>query len=117
MDKKDGLYFDGINFKKLGQRIKEERKKLNYTQEQVAELINVTPAFIGHIERAERSLSLETLVKICHTLNVTIDYVLADTLPQTDETVTEQLRVMLKNKTTEQKAKVFDIMSAVIRNI
>lgn len=106
-----------INYKLLGNRLREERKKLRYTQEEVAELIDVTPAFIGHIERGERGLSFETLINICTLLGVTIDYVLADVLPLKDDVVSVQIRNMLKNKTSEQKSAILDIMKAVTRNI
>lgn len=106
-----------IKYTHLGQRLKDERKRLHYTQEEVAEVIGITPAFVGHIERGERSLSLETLIKFCNFYGITIDYLLADTLPPDNDIVTEQIRTMLKGKTAEQKTAILDIMRAIIRNI
>ena len=106
-----------IDFKQLGKRIKEERIKLNYTQEALAEIVSVSTAFIGHIERAERSLSLDTLVKICVTLGVTIDYLLADTTAPKDEDIIDEFRSLLKDKTIEQKQAVLDIVRTALRHI
>lgn len=106
-----------IDYEMLGRRLKEERKRLQYTQEELAELIDVTPAFIGHIERADRSLSLETLVKLCNELDVTIDYLLTDTLYTKDDDVIAEIQVMLKDKTRREKAAILDIMRAVARNV
>lgn len=38
----------------LGRRIREERLKLNLTQEKLAEDVNLSMAYIGQIERGER---------------------------------------------------------------
>ena len=50
--------------KTLGGRIREERLKLNLTQEKLAEDVNLSMAYIGQVERGERSLTLDNLVEI-----------------------------------------------------
>ena len=42
----------------LGRRIKEERLKLNMTQERLVEEVNLSTSYIGQIERGERKLTL-----------------------------------------------------------
>ena len=98
-------------------RSREERKRLHRTQEEVAEAVDLTPAFIGHIERGERSLSLDTLVKLCNYYGVTIDYLLADVLPADTDAVVEQMRVLLQGQSTEKKMAILDIMNAIVRNL
>ena len=58
----------------LGKRIREERLKLNLTQERLSEDVNLSTAYIGQIERGERSLTLENLAAVANCLGVTIDY-------------------------------------------
>lgn len=67
-----------MNKVSMGSRIREERLKSNLTQEQLAECVNVSTAYIGQIERGERNASLEILVQIVNTLGITIDYVLEE---------------------------------------
>ena len=43
-----------MNYIDLGRRIREERQKLNLTQEKLSESINVSTTYIGQIERGER---------------------------------------------------------------
>lgn len=50
--------YDEVNFCQIGVKIKEERLKRHLTQEKLAEMVDVTPAFVGHSERGERSLSV-----------------------------------------------------------
>jgi transcriptional regulator with XRE-family HTH domain len=111
------IYPVDINYDSLGKRLRLERKNLHYTQEEVAEAVNVTPAFIGHIERGERSLSLDTLVKLCNFYGVTIDYVFTDILPPNENGITEQIRSLLKDKTKDQQAAILDIIKTVSRHI
>ena len=49
----------------LGRRVKELRKKQHMTQEALAEKLDISTSFLGHIERGTRVASLETLVKLC----------------------------------------------------
>lgn len=53
---------------KIGEIVKHRRIKLDLTQDGVAEMIDVTPGFIGQVERAETSLSLENLSKLIRVL-------------------------------------------------
>ena len=50
--------------------------ELGITQERIAEMIDVCPAFIGHIERGTRKLSVETLFRLCKALGVSADFLL-----------------------------------------
>lgn len=90
--------------KTLGRRIREERLKLNLTQEKLAEDVNLSMAYIGQIERGERSLTLDNLVAVANRLGVTVDYLLSDSLTGGDEAEYLILRQLLNGKSKEQKA-------------
>ena len=71
--------------KTLGRRIREERLKLNLTQEKLAEDVDLSMAYIGQIERGERSLTLDNLVAVANRLGVTVDYLLSDSIAAKDD--------------------------------
>lgn len=50
--------------------IKENRIKRNYTQEQLAEIINISPRQLQRIERNEEKTKIETLKKIIKVLQI-----------------------------------------------
>lgn len=52
----------------IGRRIREERTLRGLSIEKLAELAEVTPSFLGLIERGERKLSVHTLDKITKAL-------------------------------------------------
>ena len=69
-----------MDYKALGKRIREERQKLNLTQEKLAEDVDLSTAYVGQIERGERSLTLDSLILIANRLGITIDYLLAESI-------------------------------------
>ena len=69
-----------MNYKDLGRRIRTLRQKQHMTQEQLAEKIDMSASFLGHIERGSRVASLETLVKICNVLDTNPGFLLAASL-------------------------------------
>ncbi len=87
----------------LGRRIREERLKLNLTQESLAEDIELTTAYIGQVERGERNLTLENLVKVSNRLGVTVDYLLSDSLTAPNDTTLIQLSQLLNGRPLTDK--------------
>lgn len=61
-----------VTHKKLGQRIKELRKELNMTQEDLAFKVDVDRSYMGFIERGEKNPTLSRLVEIAKTLKVSL---------------------------------------------
>jgi transcriptional regulator with XRE-family HTH domain len=50
--------------------IKEYRIKNNYTQEELAEIINISPRQLQRIEKDENKTKIETIKKIIKVLNI-----------------------------------------------
>jgi len=74
-----------IDYKDLGKRIRTARRQFAMTQEDLAEKIGISTSFMGHIERGSRVASLETLVSLCNTLQVTPQYLLSASLNICDQ--------------------------------
>lgn len=60
----------------FGERVRTRRNDAGFTQEHVSSEIGISLRFYQMIERGEKSLSLDTLVKLGKILNVSIDYLL-----------------------------------------
>ncbi len=56
----------------FGNKVREERRKRGYSQEQFADLAGVHRTYIGMIERAEKNITLESIGKIARALDVKI---------------------------------------------
>lgn len=54
--------------KMLGRRIRERRKALGWTQEELAAQADIDRSYIGGVERGERNLTFTVLCQICFSL-------------------------------------------------
>lgn len=71
-----GEYMKTEDLKKIGVRIVERRKELKLTQEQIAESMNVSIQMISNIERGNKAIKIENLLKLCDILKTSTDYIL-----------------------------------------
>lgn len=63
-----------VDYNEIGQRVRKLRRDNNLTQEQVAEMAGVSCSFVGHIERGEKVLSVETLARLCQAFDTDMHY-------------------------------------------
>lgn len=57
---------------KLGHWIQKRRKQLGYTQEGLAEAVDLSRTHIGHVEQGRKAPSLEVLEKIAKVLKMKV---------------------------------------------
>lgn len=75
-----------------GDRIRQRRLLLGMTQEELAEKIGRAYKYCQDIERGSCGMSIETLILLSSSLNVTMDYIIygyEDTEPKTPEQLLE----------------------------
>ncbi len=65
---------DKINYKEIGNRIRQRRKELKLTQEKLSEILEITPTYISEIERGTGISSLATITKLSKVLKLDLDY-------------------------------------------
>lgn len=90
----------------IGNRISKRRKQLNLTQEVLAEKMNVSVQMISNLERGNKSIKIENLLKLCEILNVSTDYILKGELIDSDKE--EAFTKLLKLK--EQDYKMIEML-------
>ncbi len=102
-----------MDYKRLGKRIREERQRLNLTQAQLAEDIDISDTYMGAIERGERSLTLDTLVRLVNRLGVTVDYLLADSVSDNDSNIMEQFKQIIDCQPLERKQMAINVLRTI----
>lgn len=106
-----------INYKLVGQRMQQLRKAHNITQEQIADNLNTTVAFISNIENNRTKMNLRVLIYYANILNVSIDYLLhagmTDPEYSTNELDTEILH-LLRQCDSHTKEKIIRCLHIII---
>lgn len=102
-----------MDYKRLGKRIREERQRLHLTQAQLAEAVDISDTYMGAIERGERSLTLDTLVRLVSRLGVTVDYLLADSVSDNDSNIMEQFKQITDCQPLERKQMAINVLRTI----
>ncbi len=68
----------------IGKRIRSLREKSGYSREKMSELANIGAKFLYEIESGKKGMSAYTLLNISRALNVSCDYILTGSSPETD---------------------------------
>jgi transcriptional regulator with XRE-family HTH domain len=102
-----------MDYKRLGERIREERLRLNLTQAQLAEAIDISDTYMGAIERGERSLTLDTLVRLVNRLGVTVDYMLSDSVSDSDANIMNQFKQIMDQQPLERKQMAINVLRTI----
>ena len=58
----------------IGSRIRKLRCAVNLSQDQLAEMLDISTGYLGLVERGQRCLGLVNLVKLMSVFRVTLDY-------------------------------------------
>jgi transcriptional regulator with XRE-family HTH domain len=64
--------------KKIGEAIRRYRKGAQFTQETLAEIIDLNWKYLGEIERGEKMISVEALLRIAKAVKVPASELLRD---------------------------------------
>ena len=108
---------NSIDNVKIGSIIKEARLNVKMTQEQLAEAVDITPAFIGHIERGDRSLSLNTLVGIANTLNISMSYIFSNEEWSTDDNTINEFKQLMEDRPIKTKKAILAIIRTALEHL
>lgn len=93
----------------FGERLRNRRNDLGFTQEYVSEQIGITLRFYQMIERGEKSLSLDTLINISKTMEISIDYLLFGNLPDSLDNPISKILNSLSSSQREDATKILTL--------
>lgn len=71
----------------VGDRLRQKRILLDMTQDEMAEKIHRAPKYYADIERGNCGMSIETLLALSETLNMSLDYILFGDIAKERETI------------------------------
>lgn len=105
-----------LDYSIIGERLKKARLSKGFTQEQLAEKLDVSVAFLSRAERGNVKINLSRITQICNILDVSISNILTGTVSNSKNYLTDDFSNLLKNCPPEKIKLIYDIAKVIINN-
>lgn len=105
-----------LDYKLIGSRLKQARLRKKLTQENLAEKLDVSIAFLSRVERGSLDISLKRLSQICELLGVTEGAILNGTSTTSHNYLNNDFSTLLKNCPPEKSKLVYELAKVVIES-
>lgn len=94
------------NLTAIGKRIQNRRKQLMLTQEQLAEMMNVSIQMVSNLERGNKAIRIDNLINLSQILDISTDYILTGK-ETTDDIQTLTARI---SKLSQKERKMVELL-------
>lgn len=101
----------------LGQKIRAARLAAGLSQEQLAEMVDLTSQHISHTEVASTKISLPALVKIANALNTSVDKLLSDSIHDSKPHLMDDVKTVFSDCDPDEVYVMLAAASAVKKSI
>ena len=105
-----------MNQKAVGRRIKAAREKKRLTQEQLAELVDLSPMHVSVIERGVKLPKLETLINIANVLDVSADVLLQDVVNNQTKLCASEASELIKQLPRDDQRRVLAALRSFVES-
>ena len=103
-----------LDYTIIGERLKKARLDKNLTQEQLAEQIDVSIAFLSRVERGSSHINLKRLNQICNLLEVSEGYVLNGASSNSDNYLEEDFAMLLKSVPPKTQKLIYNVAKTIV---
>ena len=97
----------------IGARIKAARERVHLTQEQLAEIIDISPTHMSVIERGVKTPKLDSFVRIANALGVSTDALLQDVVVPANESILAELSVRIGRLPQKDQERILNAIRAL----
>ena len=97
----------------IGARIKAARERVHLTQEQLDEIIDISPIHMSVIERGVKTPKLDTFVRIANALGVSTDALLRDVVVPANESILAELSVRIGRLPQKDQERILNAIRAL----
>lgn len=106
---------DIIIRKDIGKRIAQYREARGYTQEKFAEIVALTPNYLSAVERGVKTPSVETLVTIINSLDVSADEIFVDVIKVGYKIQASKFANEISSLSQEDQKRIFAVVETLIK--
>ena len=97
----------------IGARIKAARERVHLTQEQLAEIIDISPTHMSVIERGVKTPKLDTFVRIANALGVSTDALLQDVVVPVNASIMAELSARIGRMSQKDQERILNAIRAL----
>ena len=97
----------------IGSRIKEARERAHLTQEELAEIVDISPTHMSVIERGVKTPKLDTFVKIANALHLSADALLQDVVMPVTDSIIAELSVRIGRLPQKEQNRILNAIRAL----
>ena len=97
----------------IGGRIKAARERVHLTQEQLAEIIDISPTHMSVIERGVKTPKLDTFVRIANALGVSTDALLQDVVVPVNDSIMAELSARIGRMPHKDQERILNAIRAL----
>lgn len=97
----------------FGQRVRHYRKNKKLSQEQLAELCDLHPTYIGQLERGEKNASLETIMRVCEGLEISPEVLFENIVPRGCASAAQEIYNIAAALPVEKQKALLDIVEKI----
>ena len=97
----------------IGSRIKAAREQSQLTQEELAEIIDISPTHMSVIERGVKTPKLDTFVKIVNALNISSDALLQDVIAPINDNILSELSTRIGGLSQKEQNRILNAIRAL----
>ena len=97
----------------IGARIKAARERVHLTQEQLAEIIDISPTHMSVIERGVKTPKLDTFVRIANALGVSTDALLQDVVVPVNDSILAELSARIGRMPQKDQERILNAIRAL----
>lgn len=101
-----------LNYAAIGKRIKLARMSKDITQEQLAEMVNLSLSHVSNIENANSKIGLQALVAIANALDTPVEALLADSVVQSSAIINQDIQNILSDCSEHEIKVLARVLSA-----
>lgn len=101
-----------MDYYAIGQRIRKYRKAKGLSQEQLAEIVDISTTHMSHIETGNTKLSLQVFADLAEALQVNVDSLLTDVNMTNKQQTYQEIMDILDQCTPAQAQALKEIISS-----
>ena len=105
-----------LDYSIIGERLKRARLAKNMTQENLAEQLDVSVAFLSRVERGNSHINLKRLSEICDILGVTEGYILNGSSDSSHFYLSSEFTNTLNKASPEKQKLIYKIAKVIVDN-